>query len=46
MTVVGIERARELAEDSERRCAELLDALPGGPESLAGLAERVYARDR
>ena len=46
VTVLGIERARELAEDSERRCAELLDALPGGPESLAGLAERVYARDR
>jgi geranylgeranyl diphosphate synthase type II len=46
VTVLGIERARELAEDSERRCAELLDALPGRPESLAGLAERVYARDR
>jgi geranylgeranyl diphosphate synthase type II len=46
VTVLGIERARELADDSERRCAELLDALPGRPESLAGLAERVYVRDR
>ncbi len=46
VTVLGIERARELADDSERRCAELLAALPGRPESLAGLAERVYARDR
>ncbi len=46
VTVLGIERARELADDSERRCAALLDALPGRPESLAGLAERVYARDR
>jgi geranylgeranyl diphosphate synthase type II len=46
VTVLGIERARELADDSERRCAELLAVLPGRPESLAGLAERVYARDR
>ena len=46
VTVLGIERARALADASERRCAELLDALPGRPESLAGLAERVYARDR
>jgi geranylgeranyl diphosphate synthase type II len=46
VTVLGIERARELADDSDRRCAELLDALPGRPESIAGLAERVYARDR
>ena len=46
VTVLGIERARELADGSERRCVELLDALPGRPKSLAGLAERVYARDR
>jgi geranylgeranyl pyrophosphate synthase len=46
VTVLGVERARDLADDSDRRCAELLEALPGRPESLAGLAERVYARDR
>ena len=46
VTVLGIDRARELADDSERRCAELLAALPGRTESLAGLAELVYARDR
>ena len=45
VTVLGIERARELAEDSERRCAELLDALPGaaGVPRRAGRA-RVRAR--
>jgi geranylgeranyl diphosphate synthase type II len=46
VTVLGIDRARELADDSERRCAALLEALPGRTESLAGLAELVYARDR
>jgi geranylgeranyl diphosphate synthase type II len=46
VTVLGIDRARELADDSERRCAELLAALPGRSESLAGLTELVYARDR
>ena len=46
VTVLGIERARELADDSERAALALLDALPGRTDSLAGLAERVYARDR
>jgi geranylgeranyl diphosphate synthase type II len=46
VTVLGVDRTRELADDSERRCLALLEALPGRTDSLAGLAELVYARDR
>jgi geranylgeranyl diphosphate synthase type II len=46
VTVLGIDRARELAATSERRCLELLDALPGEPAALRSIAVRVYARDR
>jgi geranylgeranyl diphosphate synthase, type II len=46
VTVLGLERARELQAASERRCRELLDALPGDPTALRQIAARVYARDR
>ena len=46
VTVLGIDRARDLAVASAARCTELVAALPGRPEALAGIAERVFARDR
>jgi len=46
VTVLGIDRARELQAASAARCSELVAALPGRPEALAQIAERVFARDR
>jgi geranylgeranyl diphosphate synthase type II len=46
VTVLGLDRARELARASEGRCRELLDALPGRPDAFRAIVERVYARDR
>jgi geranylgeranyl diphosphate synthase type II len=46
VTVLGLERARELAEASQRRAMELLGAVPGRHEALAAIVERIYRRDR
>ena len=47
VTVLGIERARELRRRRRGAAARRsLDALPGRPEALRAIAERVFARDR
>jgi geranylgeranyl diphosphate synthase type II len=46
VTVLGIDRARELAAGSAARCTALAATLPGRPASLQAIAERVFARDR
>jgi geranylgeranyl diphosphate synthase, type II len=46
VTVLGIDRARELAAVSAARCMALAATLPGRPASLQAIAERVFARDR
>jgi geranylgeranyl diphosphate synthase type II len=46
VTVLGLERARALAAESAARASALVTALPGRPEALAAIVERVYARDR
>ncbi len=46
VTLLGLRRTRELAAESERSAASLLDALPGRPDSLAGIVSKIYRRDR
>lgn len=46
VTLLGLERTRELAAASEQHAAELLDALPGRPVALAGIVSKIYRRDR
>lgn len=46
VTLLGLERTRELAVASERHAAALLNALPGRPVALAGIVARIYRRDR
>jgi geranylgeranyl diphosphate synthase type II len=46
VTLLGLERTRELAAASEQHAAELLDALPGRPVALAGIVAKIYRRDR
>jgi geranylgeranyl diphosphate synthase, type II len=44
VSVHGLERAKELADERHRRAHELLDAIPGPTRDLAALADHVYER--
>ena len=44
MNTLGLERARELAEESHARALELLAAIPGDTAELAGLTELIATR--
>ena len=44
VTVLGLAEARELAAASAARVSALVAALPGRPEALAAIVERVYVR--
>jgi geranylgeranyl diphosphate synthase type II len=46
VTVLGLDRARALAAESEARATSLAAALPGRPEAIGALVAGVYARDR
>lgn len=46
VTVLGLEQAQRLVEESWQRANELLVALPGDPRALRAAVERIYRRDR
>lgn len=46
VTVLGLERAKRLAEESWLRANALLDGLPGDPGALRVAVDRIYRRDR
>jgi geranylgeranyl diphosphate synthase type II len=44
VSVHGLERARELADDRHRHAHQLLNEIPGPTHDLAALADHVYQR--
>ena len=44
VSVHGLDRARELADERHRHALALLDAIPGPTHDLAALADHVYER--
>jgi geranylgeranyl diphosphate synthase, type II len=44
VSVHGLKRARELADERHRQALALLDAIPGPTDDLAALADHVYQR--